>query len=246
MEQVGRPHGDRLRRAERALAHLRIDRRGRSPIEAFDVVAKRLIDVLIALVAEGVGQRLVGRDPIDGRRHRRIPHLLANPNQLMHQPVIAIDRLALAEIADQHGQHRGGQLMFEDIDVVSKGDRILEFEILIVDLIEVPAGLADQREIEAGVVGPVVQACHHRLGGGLRRAPGERRERGIDARRAGFDGGEIRDGRERRRRVRMDADGQLGPAHQRADQRSGGDRRQDARHIFDADPVGAERLQPVR
>src|SRR5436309_210411 len=109
-----------------------------------------------------------------GRGHRWITHFLANLDQLMHQPVIAIDGLALAEIANHDGQHRGRQLVLENVDVVAKGDRILELEILIVDLVEVPAGLADQCQIEAGVIRPVVQAGDHRLGGRLRRAPGER------------------------------------------------------------------------
>ena len=44
----------------------------------------------------------------------------------MHQPVIAIDGLALAEIANHDGQYRGRQLVLENVDVVAKGDRILE------------------------------------------------------------------------------------------------------------------------
>src|SRR5205823_9770996 len=125
---------------------------------------------------ERVGQRLVRRDSVDGRGHRWITHFLANLDQLMHQPVIAIDGLALAEIANHDGQYRGRQLVLENVDVVAKGDRILELEILIVDLVEVPAGLADQCQIEAGVIRPVVQAGDHRLGGRLRGAPGERSE----------------------------------------------------------------------
>src|SRR5207253_6111761 len=135
--------------------------------------------------------------------HRRITHLLTDQHQLVHQAVIAVDRLALAEVADHHGQYGGGQLVLEDIDVVAKGDRILEFEVLVVDLIEVAAGLADQREVEAGVVWPVVQARHHGLGGRLRRAPGEGREGRIHAGRTRFDGSEVGDGRERGGRVRM-------------------------------------------
>ena len=77
--------------------------------------------------------------------------------------------------------------MLQDQDIVSKGDRVLELEILIVDLIEIAARLANQIEVEAGVVRSVAKTGHHRLGRRLRGAPGQRRERGNDAGRSGLD-----------------------------------------------------------
>ena len=135
--------------------------------------------------------------------------------------------------------------MLQDEDVVAKGDRVLELEVLVVDLIEVPARLADQIEVEAGVVRPVAEAGDHRLGRGLRGAPGQRRDGGVDAGGTGFDRREVRNGRERGRRVGVDTDGELGGTGDRADQRPGLDRRQDTGDILDSDPVRAHGLQPA-
>ena len=167
--------------AQRPLADVGIDRPRWLAEQPLDVVAEWLVDVLVALVTEGVGQRLVGRDSVDRGRHRRIAHLLADEEQLLQQPIVSIDGVALTEVTDQDRQDRGGQLVLQHEDIVAKGDWVLELEVFVVDLVEVAAGLADQIDVEPGVVGPVPKTGHHRLGGGLRGAPGQGREGRIDA-----------------------------------------------------------------
>src|ERR1700737_5425625 len=100
--------------------------------------------------------------------------------------------------------------MLEDEDVVTKRDRVLELEVLVVDLVEVAARLADQVEVETGVIRPVAKAGDHRLGRGLGGAPGQRREGGVDASGAGFDRREVRKGRGRGGRGEGTPAGQLG------------------------------------
>src|SRR6202022_1693383 len=98
--------------------------------------------------------------------------------QLLQQFVVSVDRVSFPEVTDQDRQDRCRQLMLEDEDIVAKRDRVLELEVLVVDLVEVPARLADQVEVETGVIWPVAKAGNHRLGRGLGRAPGQRREGG--------------------------------------------------------------------
>src|SRR5207253_80931 len=131
--------------------------------QALDVVAEGLLDVLVAFLAQRVGQRLVGRDPVDRRRHRRITQLLAHQEEFLQQAVVAVDGIAFSEVADQDRQHRRRQLVLQDEDVVAEGDRVLELEIFVVNLIEAPARLADHIEVEAGIVRPVAEAGDHGL-----------------------------------------------------------------------------------
>ena len=201
--------------------------------------------MLVALVAERIGECLVGRDPVDGGGHRRVAHFLTHEQQLLEQPIVSIDGIPLTKVADQDCEDGGRQLVLQDEDIVAEGDRVLELEVLVVDLVEVPARLADQVEVETGVISSVAKAGHHRLGGRLRCTPRQRREGRIDAGRPGFDRREVGNGRERGRRVGVNTDGQLGGARDRADQRPGLDRRQDTGDILDPDPVRAHGFQPA-
>ena len=57
--------------------------------------------------------------------------------------------------------------MLEHVDVIAERDRVLELEILVVNLIDITARLADPADVKAGVVRSSFERRHDGLGGGL-------------------------------------------------------------------------------
>ena len=173
------------------------------------------------------------------------PDLGAHDRDLLEHLRQTVEGALLLELALEVADHAARHLVRVDLHVRERSDAALPATFLP-HLLEVLGHLEQLLEVEAAVVGRPRERGDDHLSGRLRVAEGERHGGGVDDVDAGLDGLEVGHRSQPADVVAVQLDRDLELRLQAADELLGVERREQRRHVLDADGVGAHVDEPVR
>ena len=171
LEAVGGPDGDDFVIADGELAHRVVHRSRRAPVAALQIQLHFIRDVLVARARQDIQHRLGAHDLRGRRDQRRKAQVFAHARNLGQHLVHAMQRTLFLELLRQVGNHSARHLTGLDarVDAVELTFKLV---ILLAYHVKVHADFLQQRQIESGVVGRILERHHHALGRRVAGAPG--------------------------------------------------------------------------
>lgn len=245
LDEVGRTARDRLFVAEDLFDDLRIGLRRQSAVLASEHALCLGGDHLVSLAADDVEHRLRADDLAGRGDERRIAEILAHVRHFGEHFFVLVECTERFELSYKVGEHAARDLVDERLDVRLErlvGEPTVLFEA-IGDVDEVLVDVAEQLEVEPGVVLGALQGCDHRLGSGLRGAVAERGQCAVDDVDARLNRLEIGHAADAGGLVGVQMDGHFDDLLDALDELIRDVRNQDACHILDADDVRAHVLE---